>query len=287
MPEAERPRLIHIGDREEDVYEALAEAARLGDSAVIRCTQNRCVVTKDGTETHAHEAVRATAVLARRAIKVPRHNGQPARTAIVQLRAVRLLLPPPQGHRGGAAPVLPIALVEVFEPKAPSTVKEPLHWLPRTFEPVGDLAQVVRVTDLYKLRWRVEDYHLVLKVGCRVEPAQFETIERLRIIVALYASIALFLLRFRDLARAEPNCPCTVILGDLEWRTLLIATARRGEAVPQDRPPPTLGEANLRLGRLGGHLNRKNDGPPGVTTLWRGYRDLMLLTEYHDRLLHT
>jgi hypothetical protein len=287
LPEAERPRLIHIWDREGDIYEALLEAARLGDSAVIRCTQNRCVLTEDGRETYAHDAVRATPVLARRALKVPRHEAQPARTAIVELRAVRLLVPPPKERHGDSEVVLPIALVEVFEPNAPSTVKEPLHWLLWTFEPIGDLGQVVRVTDIYKLRWRVEDYHVIFKNGCRVEPAQFETLERLRTIIALYAPIATFLLRLRDLARAEPNSPCTVLLGDLEWRTLLIATTRRGEIVPHGRPPPTLREANLRLGRLGGHLNRTSDGPPGVTTLWRGYRDLMLLTEYHDRLLHS
>jgi hypothetical protein len=31
------------------------------------------------------------------------------------------------------------------------------------------------------------------------------------------------------------------------------------------------------IGRLGGHLNRKRDGMPGVRTLWRGFHDLALL----------
>jgi len=31
------------------------------------------------------------------------------------------------------------------------------------------------------------------------------------------------------------------------------------------------------LGRLGGHQNRKSDGPPGWLTLWRGWNDLHLM----------
>ena len=35
----------------------------------------------------------------------------------------------------------------------------------------------------------------------------------------------------------------------------------------------------LALGRLGGHMNRKRDGMPGILTLWRGMKKLHLLCE--------
>jgi hypothetical protein len=47
--------------------------------------------------------------------------------------------------------------------------------------------------------------------------------------------------------------------------------------------PPTLQQAVKWIGRLGGHLGRKGDGMPGVKTLWRGFRDLQLLTDYEKR----
>jgi hypothetical protein len=34
--------------------------------------------------------------------------------------------------------------------------------------------------------------------------------------------------------------------------------------------PPSLNEAVRLLGRLGGHLGRTGDGPPGTEVLWRG-----------------
>jgi hypothetical protein len=35
----------------------------------------------------------------------------------------------------------------------------------------------------------------------------------------------------------------------------------------------------LAIGRLGGHMNRKGDGLPGMITLWRGMERLRELTD--------
>ena len=36
----------------------------------------------------------------------------------------------------------------------------------------------------------------------------------------------------------------------------------------------------MALGRLGGHQNRKSDGPPGWITLWRGWNQLQQMVDY-------
>ena len=41
----------------------------------------------------------------------------------------------------------------------------------------------------------------------------------------------------------------------------------------------TVKEVALRIGRLGGHLNRRGDGMPGWQTLWRGMLRLRDLVE--------
>ena len=38
-------------------------------------------------------------------------------------------------------------------------------------------------------------------------------------------------------------------------------------------------EAVRLVGKLGGHLGRKRDGPPGTQTLWRGLQRLETATE--------
>ena len=107
---------------------------------------------------------------------------------------------------------------------------------------------------------------------------RFHTVERIRKAIALYSPVAVRILALRDLARREPDAPATRILSDLEWRTLHTYIHEKPPA--PDAAPPSLREATLWVGRLGGHIGRKGDGMPGVKTLWRGWRDLELLVHY-------
>jgi hypothetical protein len=277
VPPADRPRLIHVMDREGDVYEVLAEVAGADEGLVLRCNQDRCVEHMDGRADTAHAAVRAAPILQRKTIEVPRKHGQPKRKARVEIRRVHVRIQPPHDRPKGCPP-LEMTLVEVWEPRPPEDI-EPLHWRLWTTEPAETVGEVTRVVDLYRLRWRVEDYHLVLKSGCKVEELQFETVERLKKMILIYGPIAVRILQLRDRARREPNAPCTLVLTELEWRTLWTYIHRK--PVSDDRAPPSLRQAALWIGRIGGHLNRKRDGMPGVRTLWQGWRDLLVMTEIY------
>jgi len=66
-----------------------------------------------------------------------------------------------------------------------------------------------------------------------------------------------------------PDCPAeTAGLAPLELEVLRTVNAR---------PVRTVREVVLAIGRLGGHLNRRQDGLPGWQTLWRGMKKLALL----------
>src|SRR5260370_13148949 len=79
------PSLIHLMDREGDVYEVLQWVEEVGDSAIIRCVQNRRV---EEPLRLAHAAVRAQPVLGRVTIPVPRSPGKPARPGTAERRAL-------------------------------------------------------------------------------------------------------------------------------------------------------------------------------------------------------
>jgi hypothetical protein len=68
--------------------------------------------------------------------------------------------------------------------------------------------------------WRVEDFHLAWKQGCRVEQLQLETRQRLEKALVLYAGVAVRIVQLRDLARREPTAPCTEVLSEDEWQAL-------------------------------------------------------------------
>jgi hypothetical protein len=270
LPARQRPRLIHVMDREGDIHEVLQHITDSPHGAVIRSAQNRCV---DGVIDKAHHAVAAAALLGSTRVDVPANHGQPRRKARLELRAVELTITPNLSRHPQRRSVT-WTLIEAREIDAPAGV-EPLCWLLWTTEPARTRAQVIAILAIYKLRWRVEDFHLTLKSGCRVEALELETAERLTKAIVLYSAVAVRLVALRDLARQDPDAPCTSILSPDAWQVLF---AKFQLQTPQtDTPVPTVRQAILWIARLGGHLNRKGDGLPGVRTLWRGWRDLTVL----------
>jgi hypothetical protein len=277
LPCDERPRLVHVFDREGDIHEVFESIDNSPDGAVIRCNHNRRVQDEDGRSALAYDAVAKPRRLGRAMIDVPRKHGQKKRRARIEVRACRVKLTPDRKQHPQREWV-DLNLVEVVEPHPPEKVKA-LRWLLWTTEPVDTFEQAMAVVEIYKRRWKIEEFFLVLKSGCRIEALQFETAERLAKALALYAPIALRIVQLRDISRLAPEESCELVLSEEEWRTLWIAIHKRPS--PQGHSPPTLREATLWIGQLGGHLGRKSDGMPGVRSLWAGWRDLALLTDLY------
>lgn len=271
LPEAERPRLIHVGDREEDIHEVLEHIHESGHSAVIRSAQNRLV---DGAIGRAHDAVAASRLIGIHVLEIPARAGHSARTARLELRAITVTITPDREEHPQRQP-FECTLVEAREIDPPAGIKHPLHWRLWTFEPAKTKAQILEILRIYTLRWRIEDFHLTLKSGCGIERLELQTAERLIKATILYSAVAARIVTIRDLGRREPDTPCTNFLSDIAWRVLFAHIKKK--APDASTPVPTTKQAVLWIGRLGGHMNRKGDGMPGVRTLWRGYRDLTLL----------
>jgi hypothetical protein len=261
------PRLIHLMDREGDAYEVMMAVVDSGDSAIIRCAQNRRV---DDPLGKAHEAVRSQPVLCVAAIVVPRQNGTPERRAIVQVRSLRVTLTPDLDKYPHAWPMT-WNLVELWEPEPPAGVEQ-VHWLLWTLEPAASASETLEVGRKYTGRWPIEEIHLVLKSGCRVEELRLKTWERLQKAVTVESAVAARIVTLRDLARETPEAPALHVLTADEVGAL---ACHFGKGMKPSEL--TIGQAVLWIGRLGGHLNRKRDGMPGVRTLWRGLHDLTLL----------
>lgn len=268
------PRLIHVMDREGDIFDVFELITNTNEGAVVRCSHNRRVIAKSGKGGHAHDIVRASALLGTIETGVPRKRGQKTRHAKLQIRACELTMTPKTSN-GSTERWTSLTLVEVWEPRPPEGIT-PLRWLLWTTEPVGCLQQAIRIVEIYKLRWKIEEVFLALKSGCRIEDLQFKTADRLAKVVALYAPIAVRIVQLRDLARLCPDEPCDSILAETEWKAL--STYIHKKRPGPETPPPSLKQAALWIGRLGGHLGRKSDGMPGIRTLWRGWRDLDLLS---------
>lgn len=263
------PRLIHLMDREGDAYEVMMAVEDFDDSAIIRSVQNR---RTDDPLAKSHKAIRNQPVLGHASIEVKRKKDTPQRKALVEVRLMAVTLEPDLKRYPHAWPMR-WNLVEVWEPTPPAEV-EPLHWLLWTREIATTEEDALEVVRKYTCRWPIEEMHLVLKSGCRVEDMRLETWGRLENAVRVNASVAARIVMLRDLSREHPQTLALQVL-EKDEVDALVNHFGKGKAIAAAEL--TIRQAVLWIGRLGGHLNRKSDGMPGVRTMWRGLQALALL----------
>lgn len=192
--------------------------------------------------------------------------GRARRTARVSLRWLELAVPPPAKEKARFGPEpLTLNAVHVGEVDVPDDGSEPVSWILLTTLPVTGLHQAREVVRLYGLRWRIEDWHRILKSGCKVETIAHRTGPRIERAVAINAVIAWRIATLTHLARKEPELPATTAFTDIELA--LLTDFSRVRKLP---PPGDLGQAFRLVATMGGYLNRKNDGPPGAEVTWNG-----------------
>ena len=265
-------RVLLIGDAESDIHALFAQERPAHVDLLARAGQNRRL---HGEEPLLWEALESAPVSGTLEIELGRSRERAARPASleVRFRAVVLEVPRHAKQRAEKAPV-PVWAVRVREVEVP-TGEEAVEWLLLSTREVSTHAQALRLVEAYTQRWKVERFHYVLKSGCQVEALQLESREGLERALVLYSIVAWRLLCLTYLAREEPEAPCTRLLSEVEWKVLYLRT-QRDRVLPAG--PPSLREAVLRLGRLGGYMG-SNSKPPGVKTLWRGLRRLEDLVE--------
>jgi Transposase Tn5 dimerisation domain len=121
----------------------------------------------------------------------------------------------------------------------------------------------------------IERFHYTLKSGCKIEQLQLETKDRLLNALATYSIVAWRLMHLTYCARIHPEESCEIALLPAEWKLL----RRKFEPKNRSKQPPTLHQAVGWIAQLGGFLARKNDGEPGLKTIWRGIGILHHLLE--------
>lgn len=260
-------QLITVGDSEADIFELFNCARDLKTDLLVRAGQDRSVCEPEVGRLWTTLTAQPVAGLLD--VYVPKREQQPARETTVQVRFMALSLQAPKHLRATMGPVA-LAGILVQEVDPPAEV-EPLCWLLLTTVPVTSFDDAVERITWYCQRWQIEIFHKILKSGCRIEAVQLASDDRLKPLLALYSIIAWRLFWVTFLMRTQPDAPATTILAPHELQALYHFHHRR------PLPPaaaPTVAQATRWIAQLGGFLNRKGDGFPGVTVMWRGWQRL-------------
>jgi hypothetical protein len=269
----DRQRLIHVADREADIYRLLAELVEGRHRFIVRAAQDRMVELEDESLKRLFEAAREATttftceVPVSKRTKLRRPSPFPARGARVATLAfatlpVRICRPPKVNR--GLPLFVEINAVHVIE-LSPPPGQPPVEWLLLTSESVDSREAATRVIEGYRTRWTIEEYFKAVKTGCAYESRQLESFHALSNLFAYTLVIAYAMLLMRTLARQGQSWPATAVLSGSELKVLKSLRTRLGD-------DPSVRDALLAIAALGGHI--KNNGDPGWQVLSRGWQRL-------------
>lgn len=256
--------VIHVADREAGSAEIFRELINQGKRFVVRGQGTRRVTNSKG---NVSDVLKAQEIVASREVQLSKrtsrgnvadkkaHPKRESREATLVVSASEVELP-----RVGL-----LNAVSVAE-RNPPEGETPIEWILFTSEHIGTAEEVLRVVDIYRTRWLVEEFFKALKTGCQYEKRQLESYEAMLNAFGVLAPMALQMLLLRTLAQNDSERSAGEALTEVQL--MILKTLPRTAKYPQR----TVREALLAIAGLGGHL--KNNGEPGWITLGRGFEKL-------------
>lgn len=274
--------LLHVADRESDIYEVFKRARDERYRILLRAAQDRRV---EGEQSTLWAQVATFAPVGEaRPLSVPTRpakEGKPARAArdtSIVIRYGLVTLREPKGS--GTVDMYAIQVTEVDPPAG----VEPIEWLLLTSDPITSIEDAWQRVEWYRCRWRIEEFFQVLKSGCRIEARQFESRSTYEPALAIALLTAVRLLSLVKQARVIPDAPASTVLSQDEEH-VLVQHAQAKRMGHCGSSPLRLADTVVLIAMLGGYKARSCDGPPGWITLWRGLRRLEDMVEGY-RLAH-
>jgi len=258
---------IHIADREADIYDLFFCAYEPGTDLLIRARHNRKL--EDGSA--LWNAVARQQPASKAELQLPDKTGKKTLgiEAEVRFQKVEILRPLVSSSKYESVEMTAIEVKQVSEQPAWQQ-EEPVLWRLLTTLSIQTLTAALQCVKWYGYRWLIERFHYVLKSGTKIEELQLGRAESLQKAVHVYSIAAMRIMQLVYQARQTPEVSCDVVLTKQQWAVLYMLIHRK--LVLPEQKPPTLADAVLWIGRLGGHLGRKSDGPPGLKTVWLGYQ---------------
>lgn len=250
-------RVVSVMDREADFFELFNEHRKNPCvDLLVRAKHNRWTTG----DAKLFDAVKQSPERGRLSILVERKSARPkkskqkaspkrsGRMAEVSLQYIPVELCPPAGDEQNKAPIS-VWIVHIVEDNPPEGEKG-IEWFLLTTVEIRSAEDAEKCLRWYCLRWRIEDWHRVLKSGCRIEDAAHKTAERLKRALAINLVIAWRIMLMTLLGRDTPKLAAEVLFSDIEIEVLnAFAKKKRTNTASYARRCVATGGANWRLPR--------------------------------------
>jgi hypothetical protein len=263
--------VIHVADRESDIYEFLQVAEKVDTRYVVRSMANRRVKQEGGTTRNTstmNVELEKSQMLGTTTLEIKDPSGTLTAHSM-SIKAIQVTLHCPQ-RNVKSAKIGPLKPLVVYVVEARSLIDPNLGWRLITNLDCNTFEQAMRVVSIYKQRWTIESYHRALKSGYGIETARLSSRSRLENLCALLSVLAWRVMWLYLASRDSPESSCLELFSAEEIKVLSVSKHNRRRKA-QDL---TSKEAVLVLAKIGGFLGRKSDGPPGMTSIWKGWKAL-------------
>jgi len=258
---AEPGRIVHIGDRESDIYELFSIAHQAGTHFLLRTCVDR--LAGEGEHTVAAE-MREVRVQGLHRVQVRDKKGVVSQ-AVLELRYRRIRVLAPVAKQNLYPPLM-LTVLHATERGAPKG-RDPIDWKLVTDLPIRSRKEAVEKLNWYAMRWKIETFHKILKSGCKAEEVKLRTAERLVNLIAVLCILSWRVFWMTMLSRSQPDAAPEMALTATEIYLLdqLVSDTSHAKSAGN-----TVSLYLIKLARLGGYLARAKDPPPGNTVMWRG-----------------
>jgi Transposase Tn5 dimerisation domain len=273
---------LHIAHREADVYDLFFHAFEPNTDLLVRARHNRSL--QEGTR--LWDRIAQMELAATITLEIPdKKEPHKKRELQAEVRYDQVEVKRPATAKKDSAKTVTLTAIEVKEINTEGKKKEDIvHWKLLTTLEIGSLSDALQCVKWYCMRWLIERFHYVLKSGTKIEELQLKSAQRLQKAIMVYSMAAFRVMQLVYAGRHFPLVSCELVLTKAQWMTLYMLIHKNNQ-VPKE--PPCLQQAVLWIGRLGGYLGRKGDGPPGLKTVWRGYQQLCAAASMYELMTNT
>ena len=261
-------RLVHIGDREADIYEFFHEADRLRTNYLVRIKVDRKLAPKLLT---LRQEIENSEIKGIGQINCTDKDGSKIKVTL-EIKFIKATIIPSDGikrKRYGSRDVTVIQAKEISECKGD---REQIDWRIITNLHVPDLESAVEKLHWYSLRWKIETFFKVLKSGFNIDHSKIKSAESICKLMSISCIVAWRVFWMTMLIREDSAAPPNAALTETEMQILDNTVPDRGK-----HKSTSLSDYLLKIAKLGGYLARKSDLPPGNTVVWRGLKKLIEL----------
>ena len=208
--------LVHIGDRESDIYEFFSEAEKTESHFLIRLCVNRR--TKEGLSTLTEEMAKAP----RKGFYKTEYRDKKGNQveAKLEIRFKKITLQPPIGEKQKRYPNISVVVIFAKEVGKVKGDRPRIEWKLMTNLPVSSLSNAIEKLQWYALRWKIEVYFNILKSGCKAEETKLRSAEGVTKLLSVFCILAWRVYWMTMISREDSKVLAKVVFTEIEIKIL-------------------------------------------------------------------